>query len=223
MNSTVNFHSTSKPPGAPNLNNPSLWYYEAGNLLYSGFTGGPLLYTNTQQTLPKPSLWKFTLDGAGGGTYTQAISFFDSRWSAFSQPTPNNAFQAFGPADAYILGGNDQNPNVEIPGYIQFDMESLRFINGSGAPYDNLGGAQRGTLTYVPSFGPKGVYIAMGGMWANYKYGLLSFDYVSVFDPAQQKWYNQSTTGSAPSGRIEFCSAGINSTNQTFEMYVPSS
>lgn len=221
MNSTVVIQSTPKPSGAPNLNNPSLWYYEAEDLLYSGFGGAPSLYTDKKQTLPKPSLWKFTLDDKGGGTWTEAISPTDSKWSIFDQVSPNEAFQAFGPADAYILGGNDQNQDVSLPGYIQFDMDLLRFINGSAAPYDGLGGAQRGSLIRIDSFGTSGIYVAMGGMFANSKAGLLSFEYVSVFDPSQQRWYNQSTTGTPPSGRIQFCTAGVNSTNQTYEMYVP--
>ena len=49
---------------------------------------------------------------------------------------------------------------------------------------------------------------------------LIDFGTVSVFDPAKREWWNQTTTGndSAPSPRVEFCTAGVNSTNGTYEM-----
>lgn len=58
----------------------------------------------------------------------------------------------------------------------------------------------------------------MGGWTKNGR--LMDFGTVKVYDPAAQAWYNQTTTGSNPTGRVEFCSAGVNSTNSTFEIFV---
>jgi len=48
--------------------------------------------------------------------------------------------------------------------------------------------------------------------------GLIDFGTVSVFDPVKQERWNQTITGSPPSRRTDFCTAGVNSTNGTYEM-----
>lgn len=73
---------------------------------------------------------------------------------------------------------------------------------------------------YVPLFGTNGLFVAMGGDTVQSTAGLISFDTVAVFDPEKQQWFNQTTTGSPPTARIEFCTAGLPSTNGTYEMYV---
>lgn len=76
-------------------------------------------------------------------------------------------------------------------------------------------------MHYIPSFGPQGMFIAMGGQNGrgdDTHAALIDFGSVSVYDPVQEKWWNQTTTGDKPSPRIEFCMAGINSTNGTYEM-----
>ena len=59
----------------------------------------------------------------------------------------------------------------------------------------------------------------LNGLTYNTTNGLIGLSTVSVFDPAKQEWWNQTTSGNAPSPRISFCTAGINSTNGTYEMY----
>ena len=62
----------------------------------------------------------------------------------------------------------------------------------------------------------------MGGLHRTAGYdssdSLVDFGTVSVFDPAKREWWNQTTTGSKPSRRVDFCTAGVNSTNGTYEM-----
>lgn len=137
---------------------------------------------------------------------------------------------AYGSDSAWILGGivsewvapAPGSPVTPIPGMIQFDMASRSFSNSSVQCCNAIGSIYKGAPQYVPSLGPEGIYIAMGGQNElgdiDAAAGLIDFGTVSVFDPAKQEWWNQTTTGSAPSPRIEFCTAGTNSTNGTYEM-----
>ena len=219
-NDTVAIQSTPKPAGAPSLNSPSLWYHAKENALYSGFTGWQTWWLSGLPPFPQLSLWKITPDGAGGGSYTQVIPPGKTPWSTLIRPS--QASQAFGPDEAYILGGNDQNQGAVLPGVIRLDMNTLQFTNISApwdkSPWDSSSGVQKGNMIYIPSFGPDGMYIAMGGYTSSNTSGLISFESVYVFDPSNQIWYNQTTTGSWPSARIEYCIAGIESSNQSYEM-----
>ena len=103
---------------------------------------------------------------------------------------------------------------------IKFDMSSQVFSNissktGATSPSGNPG--YEGAMQYVPPFGPGGVFVVMGGGDYN---GLIDFGYVQVYDPASGSWYNQTTTGSKPASRVNFCTAGAPSTNGTYEIFV---
>ncbi len=103
---------------------------------------------------------------------------------------------------------------------VHFNMSSRTFANiSTPANLANGGAVTNGAMHYVPSFGPQGLFVAMGGDIIQNVPGLISFDTVAVFDPAKREWFNQTTTGSPPTSRLEFCTAGINSTNGTYEMY----
>ena len=132
---------------------------------------------------------------------------------------------AFGSDSAWVLGGVISEwtaPKTLIPGMVQFDMASRSFSNSSVQCCNATRSIYKGALQYVPSFGPEGIYIAMGGQNGlgnkEASAGLIDFGTVSVFDPAKQEWWNQTTTGDEPSPRVEFCTAGISSTNTTYEM-----
>lgn len=223
-NATVLIQSNTKPNGAPNLNSPSLWYHESENLIYSGFTGWNSSFGN-EPNIPPLSLWTFQPDGSGSGVWNETIVAESSVWSHLTRP--GQPLMTFGSDSAWVLGGitadwgvQDDSPENLIPGMVQFDMVSRSFSNSSVQCCNATGGIYRGALQYVPSFGPEGIHIAMGGqngIWNNGP-GLIDFGTVSVFDPAKQEWWNQTTTGSEPSPRVEFCTAGINSTNGTYEM-----
>ena len=220
-NATIVLQSTTKPNGAPSLNNPSLWYHEPENLIYSGFAGWNSSFGD-DPNLPPLSLWTFKPDEGGSGIWKEIITAASSIWSGMTRPA--QPLMASSRNNAWILGGVvddwDQIADI-IPGMLKFDMVSRSFSNSSIECCNATGGIYRGALQHVPSFGPAGIYIAMGGqngMGSVPADGLVDFGTVSVFDPAKQEWWNQTTTGSAPSPRVEFCTAGINSTNGTYEM-----
>lgn len=222
-NRTLNIHSSLKPEGVPNLNHPSVWYHAGENLLYTGFSGWNSTLSDSDN-LPPPSIWTFRPDGTGSGKWTQAIGPQSTLWQSLHRPS--GQLEAQTPDVAFVLGGHDRssasNPDT-MGGLVQFDMRSRSFMNKSAPCCNATGGIKRGAMHYVPTFGPAGVIIAMGGQNGASEdtiASLIDFSVVSVFDPAKQHWWNQTTTGSPPSRRIEFCTAGVGSTNATYEMYV---
>ncbi|KAL8830529.1 MAG: hypothetical protein Q9191_001376 [Dirinaria sp. TL-2023a] len=134
--------------------------------------------------------------------------------------------KAQSPETAFILGGTDEVQKSELPfgGMVQFNLHSHTFLNKSAACCDATDGIHRGVMHFIPSFGPSGLLIAMGGQNGIGARGdlktLIDFSVVSVFDPTKQAWWNQTTTGTPPASRIEFCTAGIDSTNKTYEIFV---
>ena len=100
---------------------------------------------------------------------------------------------AFGSTSAWVLGGTaaawigGSASQDLIPGMIQFDMGSRQFSNFSVQCCNATGSIYQGALHYVPSFGPSGIHIAMGGRQETGKNAgsasLIDFGTVSVFDP----------------------------------------
>lgn len=220
-NASVVFQSIPKPDGVPNLDGPSLWYHDEEDVLYTGFTG-----TNTSfggpRDLPPLSLWTIKPDGAGSGTWNEVINATSPTWDSLTRP--RYPLQAHGSNSAWILGGNNlpsESPTPIGENIVHFDMESRTFENSTVQCCNATKGIAGGAMHFVPSFGPKGVFVVMGGVNGNAiggSHDLLGFAEVSVFDPAKKEWWNQTTTGNEPSPRIQFCTAGVNSTNGTYEM-----
>ena len=221
-NASVIMQSTTKPSGLPSLDNPSLWYHEEEDILYTGFTGWNSSFGD-QPALPPLSLWSFKPDGSGSGAFHEVINSSSSVWGSLIRPS--SPLMAYGADHAWVLGGSALGCDLGftlpvIAGMVQFDMKSLSFTNSSASTYNASSGLYKGAMQYVPTFGPEGLFIAMGGAShvnpVNTQF--IDFGTVSIFDPAKQEWFNQTTTGSQPTARIDFCTAGINSTNGTYEM-----
>ena len=220
-NTTVAIHSTTKPNGVPNLNHGSLWYDESTQLLYTGYTGTSSSFDVDSNPSPPPeSIWTFKPDNLGSGTWNQTISSNASVWNTTKRS--NRGYQAYGNGSAYVLGGTGSLLYGKdfYTGMIRFDMSSQVFSNissktGATSPSGNPG--YEGAMQYVPPFGSSGVFVAMGGEDNN---GLIDFGYVQVYDPASGSWFNQTTTGSKPASRVNFCTAGAASTNGTYEIFV---
>ena len=169
------------------------------------------------------SIWTFTPDGTGSGAWKDVLPVGSKALGSINRP--EQVFQASGADSAWVLGGFDEYDTPDqypyLPSMVHFNMSSRIITNVSNPAYLIASGAvDNGEMHYVPSFGPQGIFVAMGGDTIQNIPGLISFDTVAVFDPAKQEWFNQTTTGSPPTARLEFCTAGINSTNGTYEMYV---
>ncbi|KAL9590882.1 MAG: hypothetical protein Q9203_000339 [Teloschistes exilis] len=224
VNDTVILKSTNKPSGAPLLSSPSFWYDAGRDVFYSGFAGRVSPWGDRPST-PPLSLWSFKPDGLGGGTWTEEIADNDPIWKNLTRPF--DGYLASGGDKALVLGGaanRDIDPNlskiinqISLPGLVEFDFTTKKFTKSSTKIFG--GEATSGQMHYVPSFGPDGVFLTMGGVNQTDNQNF-DFDKIWVYDTKTHRSYNQTTTGNIPEPRREFCIAGVNSTDGTYEIFV---
>ncbi|MCJ1468324.1 hypothetical protein MMC07_006952 [Pseudocyphellaria aurata] len=228
-NSTVLIHSTSKPNGAPNLVHPSLWYDEQQDLLYSGFAGSVSEFGDGLSP-PPLSLWTFKPDGFGSGSWNVEIDSSNPLWDNYTRP--GQPMMASGSGKAFALGGyensrtslaaNNSQNDTAVPGLVEFNLTAKATRNSTASGYSFNGTAEKGAMHYVPSFGTDGLFVVMGGddVWNPDYSGLKDLQTISILDSSSLQWFNQTTTGHIPLPRKEFCLAGIESNNRTYEIYV---
>ncbi|KAL8993207.1 MAG: hypothetical protein Q9169_006519 [Polycauliona sp. 2 TL-2023] len=226
-NKTVVLHSTSKPSNAPRLSNPSLWYDEKKGLIYTGFTGKSSNFGDVPDP-PPLSLWSFKPDGTDSGIWNEEMSADDPALDSLVRSVGGNI--AAGGDTALLLGGEVSGATDQktmglgssaklSPGLVTFNMTSLEFTNSSATSFNVNGTARAGQMQFVHSFGPQGVFLTMGGN-RDYTGDLIRFDNIWVYEAQTRKWYSQSATGNIPEARQEFCVAGINSTEGSYEIFL---
>ncbi|KAL8727103.1 MAG: hypothetical protein Q9166_006290 [cf. Caloplaca sp. 2 TL-2023] len=215
---------TNIPSRAPKLSYASLWYDETNDIFYSG-TIGRVSYFDSPDP-PPLSLWSFKPDGTGSGTWKEEIPAGNPIWDNLTRTT--YGYQASGGNTALVLGGvatSMTSPETENiprdtlqPGLVEFDMTTRQFTNSSAQGFNANGTGSQGQMHFVPSFGPNGLFLIMGGHnGSDHHYG---FENIWVYEAVTHKWYNQTASGNVPAGRREFCVAGINSTDETYEIFL---
>ncbi|KAL8788242.1 MAG: hypothetical protein Q9213_001762 [Squamulea squamosa] len=227
INHSVVFHSTNKPPGAPLLSDSSLWYNEVNDTFYSGFTGRSSFFGDSPEP-PPISVWSFKPDGLGSGSWKVEISADDPKWTRRTRT--DKAYTAFGGGSALVLGGvlnpwtvpesTNVTEDIQVPGIVEFNMTRKGFFNSSATGFNAKGTGKSGAMHYVPSFGPNGLFVIMGGTDHKNDDNNIGFDNIWVYETLENRWYNQTATGNIPAGRRDFCLAGINSTNETYEIFL---
>ena len=215
----MTIQSTAKIASCWDLCDPTIWYHEQEGILYTGFGGWKSdLTLNATVDGGDRSMCTFRPNGAGSGAWEN----LDNSAELGSIGEPSQTLNAFSPDTAFAVGGYNVDNGGGLPTaeMFQFDMALKTITNISAVGYEfDEGAVAVGRMEYVPSFGPQGIFVAMGGTYdPNSNESMVSFETVSVFDPTAQKWWNQTTTGSPPAGRIDFCTAGVNSTSATYEM-----
>ncbi|KAM0288762.1 hypothetical protein ACHAO9_006826 [Fusarium lateritium] len=81
-----------------------------------------------------------------------------------------------------------------------------------------------GTATCMPSLGPAGLLVFVGGAKGrgsgqSNESDPVSFTNVTIYDPDSREWYWQLTTGGPPDPRVDFCSVGVPGKNGTYEIW----
>ncbi|KAL8768713.1 MAG: hypothetical protein Q9209_005131 [Squamulea sp. 1 TL-2023] len=217
---------TNKPPGTPLLSDSSLWYNEVDDIFYSGFTGRSSFFGDNPEP-PLISLWSFKPDGHGSGSWKVEISADDPKWTRRSRT--DKGYTASGGGSALVLGGvlnpwtipesTNVTEDIQVPGIVEFNMTSKGFFNSSATGFNAKGTGKSGAMHYVPSFGPNGLFMIMGGTDRKDDDNNIGFDNIWVYETLENRWFNQTATGNVPAGRRNFCLAGVSSTNETYEMY----
>ncbi|KAK5655592.1 hypothetical protein OQA88_5523 [Cercophora sp. LCS_1] len=204
----------SIPKPGPNKANVHLFTDKEAGAFYSW--GGKWIFgLNMSET----ELWKFSADGAGGGTWSLDPP---GNPSTFAELIPGEfATVTTAGESGYLIGGIASGwtqlyraRNQVIPGMATFNMKTKLWENGTTSPFNTLTG---GTAEFVPAYGPNGLIVLFGG-WSPSVVGepdvLASpqwgFDNITFFDPETKQNYWQKTTGDIPPHpRTRFCTVGF--------------
>jgi hypothetical protein len=209
---------------------PVLWADEESNTLYRWGGRRPGDGKTTQK---EATLWAFTPDGEGGGS-----------WS--SQPPSNpSTFEDIivGSAGAYAVCGRtgivagglafdatdirlDDNI-TPLPGLLTYDFGTKAWANESTVPINSPDGTfivSSGVC--VPQLVSDPLFLILGGSDTSpvtiEESELRSFRNITFFNPTTSTWHWQEAKGDVPSGRDQTCAVGAQGQNGTYEMYVGS-
>lgn len=216
----------STPKGvSPSKGNAGVWANSEGTAFYSWGGKSPFAIN-----LTTPALYKFTVDGKGGGSW------------GIERPQNPNLFAGLLPTEGmalttvnstmYGIGGvasRWSTPSLSIdqvvPGMIMFNMGTKEWTNitGTQSPVVTL---MAGRAEYLPSFGLQGLVMVMGGHAPRADVAptignsrLNDFAALSFFDPVTLKIYTQTATGDLPVfPRAGFCTAGFQNKQGGHEM-----
>ncbi|KAL8730643.1 MAG: hypothetical protein Q9166_003956 [cf. Caloplaca sp. 2 TL-2023] len=78
-------------------------------------------------------------------------------------------------------------------------MTEKTFFNSSARGFNTNGTAEQGAMHYVPSFGPNGLFMIMGGTNFTDPDNNIDFENIWVYESLENKWYNQTATGGVDS------------------------
>ncbi|KAL9070396.1 MAG: hypothetical protein Q9157_005827, partial [Trypethelium eluteriae] len=232
VNGSVVINSISKPSNIPDLVNSGLWYHQASNTIYGGFAGRRSLITDQNPNQYPLGIFSFKPDNTGLGTFDNVVG--SSGWGSNTRPMQGAI--AFSNETGYVLGGSasadtslgtaDLQSPVPLNGMLTFDMSSQKLSNISATGYNGNGTVEFSRMEWSAPFGPQGLLFVLGGDQPPDVDGtggedeFVPFNTVSVYEPSSNKWYQQTTTGNIPEPRKEFCTAGVASTNETYEIFL---
>jgi len=177
---------------------------------------------------PPNDLWRFDADGEGGGSWTDIPA-------PDSLIRPADAFFASANGVGYILGGYvsaysvpalASDANLEaIPGLTSYDMSSNVWANESTSLVSPNGLATAGQLIYVSTFGKLGVLVSLGGSYfpepgSDDGSRTLPFSEIAIYDIESGNWFQQVASGIVPPWRLNFCAAGVEGNNGTYEIFI---
>ncbi|KAF8460927.1 hypothetical protein BDZ91DRAFT_766000 [Kalaharituber pfeilii] len=206
----------------------ALWY-DGGSSIYK--YGGWFADNNTwsmvnQTTIREAQLWRFDI--------------VNSQWIQ-AELDSHRIVRAYGGAVAevpakkkgYFLGGiisPDTDPHfAHAPGYeiladsfLHFDSGNVEVENRTASA---LGPVALASMVHIPDMGDEGVLVLIGGItgpqgeWIREGttdgVTLRPMDSVHVYDIANDRWYEQSTSGTPPLGRQSACAVVVPSQDKT--------
>ena len=183
------------------------------------------------------ALWRYVPSNQAGGAWGRVMPTTMSviRSTFF----PAGGSSAFGNGAGYLLGGgtsdNGDEPSnlhpLPLGGLLTYNMTSNTWHNESAVGYTPTSTSLFGRMHFVPSFGPSGLLVAMGGeaaqnrsYWSADGSTAFGFDKIGVYDTTSRAWYYQTAVGATldaiPSPRSNFCSVGVAGDNGTYEIFV---
>lgn len=178
--------------------------------------------TSYGQAVPDPVLWKFTVDGQGGGEWTTEDDMANADRFRGLERTQGAAY-ASTPEKGFVFGGDSDSttspdPKPPVSGYATFDFDTKTWSRESSGPYTREGTLFGATATYVPGFGPNGIIMILGGVGGDGADDYLDFETLHFMDPETGAWHTQKATGQWPQDRATHCAVGVAGDNGTYEM-----
>lgn len=213
--------------GAPVLIREPMWTDDARQLIYVWGGEGATASTDVDDT----HTWELTVDGTGGGSWKFEDLESSSQISGLQRASAGAAVTCYN--TGFNLGGHaatQDGSDTLVPGLLTYNMTNQSWANESAAPFTTHGTSMGAEAVCLPTFGPGGLVLFMGGVtsagdnWLDTSLPLsqspgVAFDNLTVYDPFSRQWHWQTTTGSRPTPRHEFCAAGVQGSNDTYEMY----
>ncbi|KAL5047125.1 hypothetical protein BDW71DRAFT_181117 [Aspergillus fruticulosus] len=204
------------PSDVPTLKDQALWSNSANTTLFS--YGG----RGANSTSADNGAWAYSISDASWQVQMSSVSPVRLVDGAYVNVPELQA--------AYWLGGyqsSDTTPSITddtktyATGMIQFNTTTEEYTLLE-APFTPV---QQGALVYLPTF-YQGVLLYFGGEVPSVQDGIdaqlspNSWDYIHVYDIANQTWYNQTTTGKvAP--RTQFCASVVHEPGtDSWQVYV---
>jgi hypothetical protein len=212
---------------APALIREVMWTDAARQLIYVWGDVGATGSTDANDS----HNWELTVDGTGGGSWKFEDLESPSQLAGLQRASAGAAATCYN--TGFNLGGlyTIQNgTDILVPGLLTYNMTSQAWANESATPFTNHGTSIGAEAVCLPAFGPHGLVLFLGGITSvgdNWLDALLplsqspgiAFDNLTVYDPFARQWYWQTTTGSRPTPRHEFCAVGVQGPQNTYEMY----
>lgn len=207
---------------SPLMHKPLLWPDPESSSFYLwGCWGWTLI-----DTPDFDDIWVFRADDFGGGKWSLKDSANPAVFNAlhYAQGRTPTTCNGVG----YALGGrrlkDDNETWIAVPGLVTYEMETSMWANES--TQDFLYSPRGGEASCLPHLGDKGLLIFYGmirteepGTERHYADTEFStFGNIALYDPANERWFWQKTTGDAPPPLIIFCSVGVQGPNGTYEM-----
>ena len=201
-------------------------------------------YLTTDET--DLSIWSFNPDNKGSGTWAQNNTAKDppftkgiTRNFGAAATTLDGQFYSLGGYTSSRTGPDKVNDAgfVPTPGLVTYNFTTNIWTNETAVDGPSrLGTVECATLEALP-LGPNGLLAVIGGDTSGLDEYVAaqnrrSMTSVSLYDPATKRWYQQETTGRAPSQRLRHCTIGVRDPTPvkgtaggnmgTYEMCVPS-
>ncbi|KAK0723587.1 hypothetical protein B0T26DRAFT_643998 [Lasiosphaeria miniovina] len=232
LTSSVEIRANGKPvkDGPLSMGYEAIWNDPTGSAFYTW--GGYTTRGVRPAAITKEGIWKFTVDGKGGGAWLleepsnpQVLKTLKYAEDGAYTATNTTGFWYGG------FSGSTTDPSQTVdqavPGLVSYDMTRQTWRNDSALALSPPNGTARGAKAeYVPRFGPNGIVMILGGL--SYSpfgnpgrdSGGLDFGNLTFFDPVTRNIYWQTTTGTVPAARWRYCSVGIDGGNGTYEIFI---
>ncbi|KAK4251770.1 hypothetical protein C7999DRAFT_10577 [Corynascus novoguineensis] len=234
--SKVDIQAVPKP--APKKTGAILWTNNEEDAFYMWGGTFPL---GQQFNISDPALWKFTADGKGGGEWSEVVpanrGLFATIQSGYQIAAATTDTTAFAIGGAIARRGQPDVPEVEtenggsgeptLGGMVTYEPVTNMWANETeNSPFPTLVGA---AAHYLPSFGPNGLIILLGGYtppageyWMEHLESSARDLYnLTFFDPQTKQVYWQLTTGDIPlSPRTEACTAVVTAPDGGYDIFL---